>query len=128
MRAVARREPARRRNLLIAAYCLPKDYYGKLAAFYQHKRDIIVNELAKVGFTPYLPKGPYYVLCDISAFGTADDTGFANRMVEEIGVAAVPGSSFYFRRELGRNKIRFAFCKTEETLRAAILRLEKLGR
>ena len=76
---------------------------------------------------PFLPKGAYYVLTDISRFGANDDTEFAIRLVNEIGVATVPGSSFYSSRELGRTKIRFAFCKTEETLRKAIERLETLA-
>ena len=150
--------PAPLQEAGVTAMQMPDTYYAKLAAFYQHKRDIICAELAKVGFVPFIPKGAYYVLTDISAFGAQDDTEFAIRLVNEIGVATVPGSSFYssgnaehFRslrgerdsilcnrmrecschdsmRDLGRSKIRFAFCKTEETLRRAIERLEKLSR
>ncbi len=105
---------------------LPKKYYTDLAVFYKHKRDILTTELASAGFLPFIPRGAYYVLTDISHFDAANDTEFARYLVETIGVAAVPGSSFYANRESGRNKIRFAFCKTEETLRKAIGRLEKL--
>lgn len=119
--------PAPLQEAAVTALGLPDEYYTKLTAFYQHKRDLIVGELEKCGFKTFPPKGAYYVLTDISAFGAADDTEFALRLIEEIGVATVPGSSFYSRRELGRNKIRFAFCKTEETLRAAVERLRQLG-
>lgn len=118
--------PAPMQEAGVAAMRLPEEYYTGLAGFYQHKRDIIVSELTKVGFVPFTPKGAYYVLTDISAFGATDDFEFSVNMVERIGVATVPGSSFYSQRELGRNKIRFAFCKTEETLRKAVERLEGL--
>lgn len=118
--------PAPLQEAGVTAMRMPDAYYTKLAAFYQHKRDIICTELAKVGFVPFTPKGAYYVLTDITHFGASSDTEFAIRMVNEIGVATVPGSSFYSTNELGRTKIRFAFCKTEETLRKAIKRLERL--
>lgn len=118
--------PAPLQEAGVTAMRMPQEYYTKLAKFYQHKRDIIVGELSKVGFVPFTPQGAYYVLTDISAFNAKDDFEFAMYLVEEVGVATVPGSSFYSDGELGRNKIRFAFCKTEETLRAAIERLEKL--
>lgn len=120
--------PAPLQEAGVAAMQMPDTYYAKLASFYQHKRDIICAELAKVGFVPFIPKGAYYVLTDISQFGASDDTEFAIRLVNEIGVATVPGSSFYSTNELGRSKIRFAFCKTEETLRKAVERLETLSR
>lgn len=119
--------PAPLQEAGVAAMHMPDAYYTKLASFYQHKRDIICAELANVGFSPFIPKGAYYVLTDITQFGAADDTEFAIRLVNEIGVATVPGSSFYSTRELGRGKIRFAFCKTEETLRRAIQRIQGLG-
>lgn len=118
--------PAPLQEAAVTGLKLSPNYYTMLAAFYQHKRDIMCSALSDVGFTPFVPKGAYYVLCDISKFEAISDVDFAIRMVEEIGVAAVPGSSFYSSRNLGRDKIRFTFCKTEETLRAAIQRLEKL--
>ena len=120
--------PAPLQEAGVTAMRMPEGYYAKLAAFYQHKRDIICAELAKVGFVPFTPKGAYYVLTDVSSFGAQSDTEFAIRLVNEIGVATVPGSSFYSTAELGRTKIRFAFCKTEETLRKAVQRLEGLAR
>jgi aspartate/methionine/tyrosine aminotransferase len=119
--------PAPLQEAGVTALKMPPDYYTKLATFYQHKRDIICAELAKVGFVPFTPKGAYYVLTDVSSFGALSDTEFAIRLVNEIGVATVPGSSFYANNELGRTKIRFAFCKTEETLRKAVERLENAG-
>lgn len=119
--------PAPLQEAGVTAMRMPEGYYTKLSAFYQHKRDIICAELAKVGFVPFTPKGAYYVLTDVSNFGAASDTEFAIRLVNEIGVATVPGSSFYSTNELGRTKIRFAFCKTEETLQKAVQRLEGLA-
>ena len=120
--------PAPLQEAGVTALRLPRGYYTRLAEFYCHKRDIICKELADVGFVPFVPKGAYYVLTDIAAFDAPDDTEFAVRLVETVGVAAVPGSSFYSQTGLGSNKIRFAFCKTEETLRDAISRLEALKR
>lgn len=118
--------PAPLQEAGVVAMQMPSDYYAKLASFYQHKRDIICRELVKVGFVPFVPNGAYYVLTDVSKFNPISDTDFAIRLVNEIGVATVPGSSFYSTCDLGRDKIRFAFCKTEETLRMAIERLAKL--
>ncbi len=110
----------------VVAMGLPREYYRKLAEFYKHKRDVICAELANVGFRTFVPKGAYYVLTDFTAISDVDDTQFAIDLVEKIGVAAVPGSSFYSSEARGRSKVRFAFCKTEETLREAIERLERI--
>lgn len=118
--------PAPLQEAGVVAMQLPRSYYTNLARFYQDKRDIICEELAKVGFRPFIPKGAYYVLTDISEFDAIDDTEFAISLVNDIGVATVPGSSFYSTNALGRTKIRFAFCKTEETLRTAIEKLRRL--
>lgn len=118
--------PAPLQEAGVTALGLPESYYTKLAGFYRHKRDMLCDELSRAGFKPFVPRGAYYVLTDASAFDAVDDTAFAIRLVEEIRVATVPGSSFYSTRELGQSKIRFAFCKTEETLREAVRRLEGL--
>jgi aminotransferase len=86
-----------------------------------------VGVLERAGFRPRPPEGAYYVLCDISGFGLGDDVRFANRLVAEVGVAAVPGSSFFSRPELGRDLIRFTFCKTDDVLREAGERLMRAG-
>jgi aminotransferase len=108
------------------AYRLPREYYTKLAADYQARRDRLCNALLEVGFDLQLPQGAYYVMTNIEAFGATDDVAFARHLVREIGVATVPGSSFFHDKELGRQYIRFCFCKRDETLDTAIERLRKL--
>ena len=104
------------------------DYFAGLSAEYIGRRTAAVAMLEKAGFSCFTPRGAYYVMTDISAFGFRNDTEFARYMVETIGVAAVPGSSFYSRPELGAKQIRFCFCKKYETLEAAGERLAKLQR
>ena len=78
------------------------------------------------GFRCFKPRGAYYIMTDISAFGFPDDVTFAKYLVTEIGVAAVPGSSFYRDPADGRTHLRFTFCKKETTLQAAAERLSRL--
>jgi aminotransferase len=101
-------------------------YYEKLQATYSEKRERILRVLKDVGFKCYDPDGAYYVMTDISAFGYDDDVEFAKFMVKEIGVAVVPGSSFYHDPKLGSHQVRFTFCKKDETLAKAEERLQKL--
>lgn len=108
------------------AYRMPREYYAKLAADYQARRDRLCNALLEVGFDLELPHGAYYVMTDISAFGADNDVDFAHYLVREIGVATVPGSSFFHDKSLGRQFVRFCFCKRDETLDEAINRLRKL--
>ena len=82
--------------------------------------------LSAAGFKCFRPRGAYYVMTDISAFGFADDLEFTKYLVKEIGVAAVPGSSFYRDPRDGARQVRFAFCKRPETLDAAAAKLGKL--
>ncbi len=84
--------------------------------------------LREAGFEAYDPEAAYYIMTDFSAFGFSDDTEFAHYLVKEIGVAGVPGTSFFHRRELGRTKIRFNFAKYDDVLREAGRRLAKLRR
>ena len=105
---------------------LPDDYYGSLAARYQERRDTLLEILERHHFTTYKPFGAYYIMTDISTFGFADDVEFARYLVKDVGVAAVPGSSFYKTPGVGRSKLRFCFCKRPETLTEADRRLEKL--
>jgi aminotransferase len=111
------------------AMAMPPEYYDHLAAEYGERRDLLCGALEKVGFGLTRPDGAYYVMCDTSAFDpAADDVAFARRLVTEIGVAAVPASSFYRPAVSdGRSKIRFAFPKRLETLEAAIDRLNTLS-
>jgi aminotransferase len=104
---------------------VPEDYYTTLAANYQRRRDVLLDILERHHFTCYKPSGAYYIMTDISAFGFADDVEFARYLVKDVGVAAVPGSSFY-KTAAGRTKLRFCFCKKDETLAEADRRMEKL--
>jgi aminotransferase len=103
------------------------DYYADLAAAYRERCDTLVPALREAGFRVHDPAGAYYVMTDISDLTDEDDVTFARRLIHDPGVAAVPGSSFYSRPELGRTKLRFAFPKQLTTLRAAAERLSRLG-
>jgi len=105
---------------------MPDDYYRQLAADYQRRRDALLDILERHRFTVYKPGGAYYIMTDIGAFGFNDDVEFARYLVKDIGVAAVPGSSFYSNPALGRTKLRFCFCKRDETLAEADQRMERL--
>jgi aminotransferase len=105
---------------------LPDQYYGKMAAGYQRRRDMLVDILEKHHFTCYKPLGAYYIMTDISSFGFRDDVEFVRYLIKDIGVAGVPGSSFYKDPSKGRTQLRFCFCKKDETLFAADARLAKL--
>ena len=105
---------------------LPDAYYAQLAETYRVKRDFTCAMLEKAGFRCFVPRGAYYVMTDVSGFGYPDDVTFAKYLVEKIGVAVVPGSSFFNDPVDGKNLVRFTFCKTEPTLRAAAQRLAKL--
>jgi aminotransferase len=109
----------------VAAMAMPPEYYDHLGTDYLARRELLCDALEKVGFTLTRPDGAYYVMCDTTAFDPArDDVAFARRLINEIGVAGVPASSFY-RPDVpnGRTKIRFAFPKRLETLEAAAERL-----
>ena len=105
---------------------LPASYYEGLAEGYRARRDRLMPVLAEAGFRCFRPRGAYYVMTDISGFGFADDLAFTRHLVREVGVAAVPGSSFYRDPRDGAQQVRFAFCKRNETLDAAAERLRKL--
>jgi aspartate/methionine/tyrosine aminotransferase len=110
-----------------AALSLPPEYYVKLAEGYRARRDHLIPVLKAAGFQCFVPRGAYYVMTDISAFGFSDDVSFAQYLVKEIGVASVPGSSFYRDPRDGSRQVRFAFCKKEETLDQAAAKLSKLA-
>jgi aminotransferase len=110
------------------AYALALDdsYYRDLAAHYVVRRDRLMGILTRAGFACYKPAGAYYIMTDIANFGFANDVEFVRHLVTEIGVAAVPGSSFYREPGRGRTKVRFCFCKRDETLAEAERRLAAL--
>ena len=117
--------PAPLQEAVAAGLALGRPYYQTLSGEYRARRDILVPALQRAGFSPNVPEGAYYVLCDITPFGFDDDTAFARWLVSKVGVAGVPGSSFYSRPELGRHLIRFTFCKTHDLLNAAAERLSR---
>jgi aspartate/methionine/tyrosine aminotransferase len=112
----------------------PQSYYDKLAANYAAKRERLLKILTASGFTVYKPRGAYYIMTDFSRFhfdeakypADSRDVSFAKYLVEHIGVACVPGSSFYNDARDGASQVRFTFCKKEETLAAAEARLANL--
>ena len=101
-----------------------QDYYDELQATYTHKRDLFLNGLRDVGLEFSTPQGAYYVLMDITPFGYDSDLEFCQILAKEVGVGAVPGSSFF--REPVNHLIRFHFAKKDETLNEALNRLESI--
>jgi aminotransferase len=112
----------------VAALQLPAEYYAGLAGEYASRRDFLLAALTRAGFRCSPPQGAYYILTDISSFGFENDIQFVRHMIERHGVAAVPGSSFFDRPGDGAHIVRFCFCKSESTLRAAADRLSMLPR
>jgi aminotransferase len=110
----------------VTALGFPRSYYADLLAGYRERRDVLIPALEAAGFRVHRPAGAYYVMTDIRDLTDDDDVTFAHRLIREPGVAAVPGSSFFSRPELGRTKLRFAFPKRLETLEAAAARLTRL--
>jgi aminotransferase len=108
------------------ALALPDSYYEGLAAGYARRRDRLLGTLDRAGFRTYPPGGAYYVMTDTTGLGWDDDVAFARYLVEEIGVAVVPGSSFYLDPKHGARQVRFAFCKKDATLDEAERRLARL--
>jgi len=110
----------------ITALDMPDRYYNELAQNYETKRNLIVSILEQAGFRCFVPKGAYYVMCDIGALDFPDDVALCRHLVENIGIAAVPGSSFFSDPQDGAHLVRFCFAKKQETLEAAAERLEQL--
>jgi aspartate/methionine/tyrosine aminotransferase len=111
----------------VAALSLPDKFYADLARDYEAKRDLMMDILGRHGFTAYRPGGAYYVMADVSRFGFSSDSEFAQYLVKEIGVATVPGSSFYIDPAAAPQTVRFCFSKRDETLHEADLRLARLS-
>jgi aminotransferase len=107
---------------------LPASYYEAVQSDYAERREIMLGVLKDVGFKCFDPDGAYYVMTDFTPFGYGNDVEFTRFLVKDIGVAVVPGSSFYHNPELGRRQVRFTFCKKIETLSAAQERLQRLKR
>ena len=123
--------PAPLQQAAAFALDLAPAYFSELAAHYQARRDRVIAMLERAGLRCSVPAGAYYVMSDITGLGWSDDVAFVRHLVEDIGVAAVPGSSFYRAPGThavagGRGRVRFCFCKKEETLAEAERRLERL--
>ena len=108
------------------ALSLPPTYYNKLQAEYRARRDLLLPVLQQAGFRTFQPDGAYYIMTDISDFGFPSDVEFTRHLIREIGVACVPGSSFYSDPARGAQQVRFCFCKQDSTLLQAAERLDKL--
>ncbi|MBI4703916.1 MAG: aminotransferase class I/II-fold pyridoxal phosphate-dependent enzyme [Deltaproteobacteria bacterium] len=113
--------PTPLQHAAVTALGLPEAYYVSLAAHYREARDFIGGVLAAAGFSFALPRGAYYILTDAAVvmrrLGARDDTDLARKLIETVGVATVPGSSFYADPGDGAGQVRFCFCKGWETLR-----------
>jgi aspartate/methionine/tyrosine aminotransferase len=112
----------------VTALGLPDEYYRTIAEEYAERRAALLEVLEQSGFKPHPPQGAYYTMADVTHLGFDDDVAAAQHLVRDIGVAVVPGSSFFSRPDLGRHVVRFSFCKRLETLREAGRRLERLRR
>ena len=108
------------------ALSLPASYYANLAEGYRKRRDRLIPALEEAGFRCFRPRGAYYVMTDIGKFGFSDDVTFTKYLVSAVGVAAVPGSSFYRDPKDGAQQVRFAFCKKDATLDEAAKRLARV--
>jgi aminotransferase len=103
------------------------DYYNHLQLAYKQRRGVMATALSNAGFSFSIPEGAYYILADFSKIAPHhDDRSFALWLAEHVGVATVPGSSFFSDPKMGRTMVRFAFCKTFETLGKAAERLATL--
>ena len=110
----------------VALETLGREYYDGLAHEYRARRDVLMDGLRAAGFRCAPPQGAYYVLADFSALSDEPDDAFSAWLTREIGVAPVPGSSFYSDPASGRQRLRFHFARKRETLAAAVERLQSL--
>jgi aspartate/methionine/tyrosine aminotransferase len=109
-----------------AALAAPESYYQELVAGYRRRRDLLVDGLRNLGFLVSRPQGAYYALADHTPFGFPDDLAFVDHLIDVVGVAAIPPSVFYHRTREGSRLVRFAFCKDDTVLEAALERLARL--
>jgi aspartate/methionine/tyrosine aminotransferase len=119
--------PAPLQEAGVVALQLPSAYYQELRGTLQERRDRLARILEGCGFRCYKPQGACYLMADIGRFGFADDLEFARFLIRDLGVGAIPGSTFYSQPADGARMLRFCFAKTEETLCAAEQRLARLG-
>jgi aspartate/methionine/tyrosine aminotransferase len=110
----------------VVALGFPREYYSRAADMYRRKRDLLLGILNDVGFRCVIPRGAYYIMTEFGALSAVDDVTFSHSLVKDVGVATVPGSSFYHDPAMGRRFIRFAYPKKEETLAEVARRLTSL--
>lgn len=103
----------------------PRAYYDELSAMYQRKRDILCSALTDAGLHPYWPAGAYYVLADVRKLGCATSRQAAMKLLDEVGIAAISGTSFY-QDPVGETMLRFCFAKSDDALVEAACRLRRL--
>lgn len=108
----------------LSGLAMPASYFAELSAMYQKKRDILCGALADAGLTPYVPTGAYYVLADCRKLGCATSREAAYKLLDEVGIAAIAGTSFY-RDAIGDTLLRFCFAKDDAALTEAASRLRK---
>lgn len=118
--------PAPLQEAVVPGLRFGREYYDRLREMYTKKRNLFCDGLWSAGLTCYEPQGAYYVLVDISEWGYNSDLEFCCDLAEKVGVGAVPGSSFF--HEDVRNLIRFHFAKRDDTLNAALDRLQDIHR
>lgn len=119
--------PAPLQEAGVTALHFPRTYYTDLGAFYQAKRDAMLEILSGTGFRCTVPRGAYYIMADFTGISAADDRAFARDMASRVGVAVVPGSSFYGDPTARTPHVRFAFPKRPETLEEVRRRLGALA-
>ena len=119
--------PAPLQHGIVAGMRLPERYYEQMRRDYQAKRDLLADTLREIGFDPFVPEGSYYMLAAFEPGRFADGTNAAERILEEVGVAAVPGSCFYRDPEEGRHQLRFCYAKQMADLEEGCRRLRKLA-
>jgi aminotransferase len=110
------------------ALALPQEYYTDLAAVYQRRRDLLLQALRGAGFHCSTPQGAYYIMAEFGELSLLSDRDFTQYLVKDIGIAVVPGSSFFHESERGSRYVRFCFCKKDSTLQSAAERLQGIAR
>jgi N-succinyldiaminopimelate aminotransferase len=111
----------------VAAVRSSPAFYAQLLEDYRARRALLAEGLQRAGLGVRLPQGSYFLCADIRVLGHFDDVRFCRELIEKVGVAAIPPSAFYERSTEGKTYVRFAFCKRESTLRAAVERLARLA-
>ena len=113
-------------HAMVKGFEAPDSFYKELLDFYAKKRDFMAKTLTDCGFKIVMPKGSYFIMADFTNFGFDNDVEFCKYLTSEIKVAAIPPTSFYYNKKYGEKLVRFAFCKKEETLAMAAVRLSGL--